>query len=246
MPPTSALTQPGDGVLDPHGPCARKSALAACKTLASRSAADFSAVQARRVLKRGPATRRDARAAPSEPRRAARARACGQPPQPAHMADWNDEDDFDEEEYADLYADEDEAAELDLQQDIESEPESVDLSRFESSAEKNVFSRRNRIWIRRAVSKPRRHRKSDEKGDWSESAFPDALDDFRDQQRNQEAFEALRSSARDKEVRNFLIVWATWQRQDRRVRCLRQRFRADPTLTPRPKARGDGRRSSRN
>ena len=81
--------------------------------------------------------------------------------------DWNDEDDFDEEEYADLYADEDEAAELDLQQDIESEPESVDLSRFESSAEKNVFSRRNRIWVRRAVSKPRRHRKSDEKGDWS-------------------------------------------------------------------------------
>ena len=56
--------------------------------------------------------------------------------------DWNDEDDFDEEEYADLYADEDEAAEFDLQQDIESEPESVDLSRFESSAEKNVFSRR--------------------------------------------------------------------------------------------------------
>ena len=122
--------------------------------------------------------------------------------------DWNEGDDFDEEEYADLYADEDEAAELDLQQDIESEPESVDLSRFESSAEKNVFSRRNRIWIRRAVSKPRRHRKSDEKGDWSESAFPDALDDFRDQQRNQEAFEALRSSARDKEVRNFLVVGA--------------------------------------
>ena len=121
------------------------------------------------------------------------------------LMDWNDEDDFDEEEYADLYADEDEAAELDLQQDIESEPESVDLSRFESSAEKNVFSRRNRIWIRRAVSKPRRHRKSDEKGDWSENAFPDSLDDFRDQERNAEAFEALRSSARDKEVRNFLI-----------------------------------------
>ncbi len=119
--------------------------------------------------------------------------------------DWNEGDDFDEEEYADLYADEDEAAELDLQQDIESEPESVDLSRFESSAEKNVFSRRNRIWIRRAVSKPRRHRKSDEKGDWSEAAFPDSLEHFRDQQRNQEAFEALRSSARDKEVRNFLI-----------------------------------------
>ena len=119
--------------------------------------------------------------------------------------DWNDEDDFDEEEYADLYADEDEAAELDLQQDIESEAESVDLSRFESSAEKNVFSRRNRIWVRRAVSKPRRHRKSDEKGDWSEAAFPDSLELFRDQERNSEAFEALRSSARDKEVRNFLI-----------------------------------------
>ena len=101
--------------------------------------------------------------------------------------DWNDEDDFDEEEYADLYADEDEAAELDLQQDIESEAESVDLSRFESSAEKNVFSRRNRIWVRRAVSKPRRHRKSDEKGDWSEAAFPDSLDHFRDQGRNAEA-----------------------------------------------------------
>ena len=53
--------------------------------------------------------------------------------------DWNDEDDFDEEEYADLYADEDEAAELDLQQDIESEPESVDLSRFESSGEERFL-----------------------------------------------------------------------------------------------------------
>ena len=81
----------------------------------------------------------------------------------------------------------------------------MDLSRFESSAEKNPFSRRNRIWQRREVTKPRRHTKKDERGDWAEEAFPGSLDDFLDQERNKEAFGALRASARDKEVRRFVV-----------------------------------------
>ena len=80
--------------------------------------------------------------------------------------------------------DEDEAARIDEEREVESDPESVDLSRFESSAEKNPFSRRNRIWQRREVTKPRRHTKKDERGDWAEEAFPGSLDDFLDHERN--------------------------------------------------------------
>jgi hypothetical protein len=119
--------------------------------------------------------------------------------------DWNDAEDLDDDEFADLYKDEDEAARIDEEREVESDPESVDLSRFESSAEKNPFSRRNRIWQRREVTKPRRHTKKDERGDWAEEAFPGSLDDFLDHERNKEAFGALRASARDKEVRRFVV-----------------------------------------
>ena len=148
-------------------------------------------------------------------------------PQPANGLERRD--DFDEEEYADL-ADEDEAAELDLQQDIGDE--SVDLSR----RWRQRVLQEERIWIRQLL--PNRDDKR-EKGDWSENAFPDSetTSETRDAMQNAET---LRSGA-GQGGRNS-CSGRTWQRQDRRVLRLRQRFRA-ARRRPKAEGKGDGRRS---
>ncbi|KAH8062681.1 hypothetical protein JL722_3609 [Aureococcus anophagefferens] len=96
------------------------------------------------------------------------------------MADWEVDDDDVEglEEFDDLYKEDDAEEAVEVAEEAEDAGPRVDISKITSSAERNILSKRNRIWSVHAVLRPR--------------ALPhDATDDW--------------SCAQKKELQNFVV-----------------------------------------
>ena len=118
-----------------------------------------------------------------------------------------DDDDVDGlEEFDDLFKEAD-PEEEEVKEEVveESTGPVVDLSKIQSSAERDIMSKRNRIWITHAVAKPRRAGPKDATDDWVERYFPEQLGDFVNPKLNKEALGALQACAQRKELQNFVV-----------------------------------------
>ncbi|KAH8062714.1 hypothetical protein JL722_3643 [Aureococcus anophagefferens] len=122
------------------------------------------------------------------------------------MADWEVDDDDVEglEEFDDLYKEDDAEEAVEVAEEAEDAGPRVDISKITSSAERNILSKRNRIWSVHAVLRPRRALPHDATDDWVERYFPEQLADFANPKLNREALGALQSCAQKKELQNFV------------------------------------------
>ena len=123
------------------------------------------------------------------------------------MADWEVDDDDVEglEEFDDLYKEDDAEEAVEVAEEAEDSGPKVDISKITSSAERNILSKRNRIWSVHAVLRPRRALPHDATDDWVERYFPEHLADFANPKLNREALGALQSCAQKKELQNFVV-----------------------------------------
>ncbi|KAK7233305.1 replication factor C subunit [Aureococcus anophagefferens] len=123
------------------------------------------------------------------------------------MADWEVDDDDVEglEEFDDLYKEDDAEEAVEVAEEAADAGPRVDISKITSSAERNILSKRNRIWSVHAVLRPRRALPHDATDDWVERYFPEHLADFANPKLNREALGALQSCAQKKELQNFVV-----------------------------------------
>ena len=137
----------------------------------------------------------------------ARARLAASALRDATMADWDVDDDDVEglEEFEDLYKEDDAEEAVEVAEEAEDAGPKVDISKITSSAERNILSKRNRIWSVHAVLRPRRALPHDATDDWVERYFPEHLADFANPKLNREALGALQSCAQKKELQNFVV-----------------------------------------
>ena len=137
----------------------------------------------------------------------ARARLAPSARRDATMADWEVDDDDVEglEEFDDLYKEDDAEEAVEVAEEAEDAGPRVDISKITSSAERNILSKRNRIWSVHAVLRPRRALPHDATDDWVERYFPEHLADFANPKLNREALGALQSCAQKKELQNFVV-----------------------------------------
>ncbi|KAJ1459834.1 hypothetical protein M885DRAFT_511110 [Pelagophyceae sp. CCMP2097] len=87
------------------------------------------------------------------------------------------------------------------------EREAVDLAALTSSADRDVWSQRNRVWRLNAVALPRLSLPGEANDDWVEKYFPHALTDFAGAATvNREALYALKKQVEMLELANFIIA----------------------------------------
>ena len=86
-------------------------------------------------------------------------------------------------------------------------PPTVDMSRLKSSAASNMWSRRNPLWRKFAVKRPRMPDNLDDPSDnitWDRKHFPSSLDDFTGNH-NTETMAYLNNLVANRRMRNLII-----------------------------------------
>ncbi|KAH8043921.1 hypothetical protein JL722_14943 [Aureococcus anophagefferens] len=121
------------------------------------------------------------------------------------MADWEVDDDDVEglEEFDDLYKEDDAEEAVEVAEEAEDAGPRVDISKITSSAERNILSKRNRIWSVPPL-RPRRALPHDATDDWVERYFR-ATRGLCEPEAQPEALGALQSCAQKKELQNFVV-----------------------------------------